>query len=151
MSNIQGKQAEFMVMAGQRICTLREVLRANKPNPQAELYMNLIEEEFDELQAAFVRYSNAVREDERLAILCEVLDGVADMAVVLMGLCNSLGLPFDAAFHEVHKSNMTKFAMDEASGQLHILRRADGKIIKPKDWTPPNLMSILKYKMVVGE
>ena len=150
MSNIQGKQAEFMVMAGQKIYTLREILKTNKASPQAELYMNLIEEEFDELQAAFVRYSNTVREDERLAILCEVLDGVADMAVVLMGLCNSLGLPFDSAFHEVHKANMNKF-IDGGDGVLKILKRADGKVIKPSGWTPPNIMSILKYRLVIGD
>lgn len=149
MSNIQGKQAEFMVLAQQRIYTLREVLKKG-PNPQAELYMNLIEEEFDELQASFTKYSNTVREDERLAILCDVLDGVADMAVVLMGLCNSLGLPFDSAFHEVHRANMNKF-VDRGDGVLTILKRADGKVIKPTGWTPPNIMSILKYRLVVGE
>lgn len=148
MSNVQGKQAEFMVMAGQKLFSLREVLKARGANPQAELYMTLVEEEFDELQKAFVNYSNAVREDERLAILCEVLDGISDMVVVLMGLCNSLGLPFDPAFNEVHRSNMTKFVMDEATGQYRILKRADGKVIKPKEWTKPNIMSILKYKLV---
>ncbi len=149
MSNIQGKQAEFMAMTGQKIFTLREVLKKG-PNPQAELYMNLIEEEFDELQSAFVKYSNTIREDERLAILCEVLDGIADMSVVLMGLCNSLGLPFDAAFNEVHRSNMNKF-VDDGTGVLRILKRVDGKVIKPVGWTPPNIMSILKYRLVTGE
>lgn len=149
-TNIQGKQAEFMAMTGQKIFGLREVLKARGANPQAEMYMNLVEEEFDELQKAFTIYSNTIREDERLQALCEVLDGIADMAVVLMGLCNSLGLPFDAAFNEVHRSNMTKFVQD-ADGKFVILKRADGKVIKPANWTKPNIISILKYKLVVGD
>jgi len=64
----------------------------------------------------------------------------------MMGVCNSLGLPFDAAFHEVHKSNMNKFTM--VDGQYKILKRVDGKVVKPHDWTPPNLMSILKYYLI---
>jgi len=150
MSNIQALQAEFMVAGQQKLNGLREILKERGPNKQAALYMNLIEEEFDELQKWFVVYANAVREDEKLAALCEVLDGICDLSVVLMGLCNSLGLPFDSAFLEVHKSNMNKFVPNE-DGTYTILKRVDGKIIKPSTWQKPNIMSILKYRLIMGD
>jgi len=150
MSNIQGMQAEFMIAAQQKLNTLRSVLKERGPNKQAELYMDLIEEEFDELHKWFVIYSNSVREDEKLGALAEVLDGVCDLAVVMMGFCNSLGLPFDQAYNEVHRSNMNKF-VPNGDGTYTILKRADGKVIKPANWVKPNIMSILKYRLVVGE
>jgi len=47
MSNIQAKQAEFMVMAQQRVAKLRDVVSAKGPMKDSELYMNLCEEDFD--------------------------------------------------------------------------------------------------------
>jgi hypothetical protein len=45
---------------------------------------------------------------------------------------------------------MNKFVKQE-DGTYRILKRADGKIVKPKDWQRPDIMSILKYKLVIGE
>jgi predicted HAD superfamily Cof-like phosphohydrolase len=146
--NIQGQQAEFMVAGQQQLGRLRQIVNAKgNTNDQAILYMNLCEEEFGELEDAFKIFLAAVRPDEKMAALSELLDAVCDLAVVMMGLCNSLGLPFEPAFNEVHRSNMAKFVMQE-DGSFKILKRADGKIIKPHDWTKPNIIDILKYKMI---
>lgn len=146
--NIQSKQGEFMAMSGQRIATLREVLRSKRVPADAALYMNLNYEEDAELKEWFDKYANAIREDEKLACLCELLDAICDSIVTRMGLCNALGLPFEAAYEEVHKSNMNKF-VDTPEGPK-ILKRVDGKVIKPAHWKKPDLMSILRYHLIQG-
>lgn len=147
MSNIQAKQAEFMVAGQQELGRLRKIINQTKPTQQELLYFNLCEEEFKECEEAFDIYLKAIRPDEKMAALAELLDGICDLAVVMMGLCNTLGLPFDPAFQEVHRSNMAKFEM-LPDGTFRILKRADGKVIKPHNWTKPNIIDILKYKMI---
>ena len=95
--------------------------------PARDVYVlrrKLIEEELDE-------YFNAACNGDR----AEVLDALCDLTYVLMGtvLVHGMGDVFDAAFAEVHRSNLRKFPDGVA------LRRADGKVIKPDSWTPPNL------------
>lgn len=88
------------------------------------LRRRLIEEELDE-------YWKACCDGDPV----EVLDALCDLAYVLMGTVIAHGMAgvFDRAFAEVHRSNMTKFP-----GGV-VTRRADGKVIKPDSWTPPNL------------
>lgn len=147
--SIQAKQAEFMVACDQRIRTLRETLKLKSIPKEATLYMNLIEEEFKELEGAFSVLVEADYEDAKLAALADLLDGVSDLAVVMMGLCNSLGLPFQEAFNEVHRSNMTK-TVKQLDGSYKVMKRADGKVMKPADFKRPDIMSILKYRLVTG-
>ena len=95
--------------------------------PAREIYLlrrKLIEEELDE-------YFEAACEGNTV----EVLDALCDLAYILMGtvLVHGMGDVFDEAFAEVHRSNMSKFPNGVA------LRRADGKVIKPESWSPPNL------------
>lgn len=149
MINIQGKQAEFMVFAGQPLHKLRDVLKQKNLNPETRLYYDLCLEEIKELQLAFDEYGRAIQEDEKLACLCDVADAVGDLAVVMMGLCNSLGIPFDQVYQEIHRSNMNKFVQTPEGPKL--LKRADGKVIKPNGWMKPNIMSVLKYALVMGE
>jgi predicted HAD superfamily Cof-like phosphohydrolase len=152
MSKTQAQmQSEFMLAGGQKRFSLNEILRSKTVPQQAYMYMNLIEEEVThELNKAFNNYANAVYPDEKLRALSDLLDAICDSKVVLSGLANTLGLPEDMAYEEVHKSNMTKFVMGP-NGELKVLKRVDGKVIKPKDWNPPNLLDILKYKLMIGE
>jgi predicted HAD superfamily Cof-like phosphohydrolase len=55
-----------------------------------------------------------------------------------MGLMNALGLPFDEVFDAIHQANMNKCV----DGQ--VIRRADGKILKPDGWKPANVLDLLK-------
>jgi predicted HAD superfamily Cof-like phosphohydrolase len=100
-----------------------------------------------ELSSAINAYYNSVYPDQRLAALADLLDAICDAKVVLSGLANTLSLPEDMAYEEVHRSNMRKYVRG-IDGKLVALKRADGKIIKPKDWTGPDILSILKYKLV---
>lgn len=69
-----------------------------------------------------------------------VLDALTDLQVVLDGAYLSLGFHRykDAAFAEVHRSNMSKLPPDGKP-----LHREDGKIMKGPGYTPPNLEAIL--------
>lgn len=63
-----------------------------------------------------------------------------------------MGLPMEAGWHEVHASNMAK--VDKETGK--VIRREDGKILKPKGWVGPNLAAILagepgNYSTAVAE
>jgi len=150
MSSQAVKQKEFMLAGGQRVYTLNEVINMKASVPkEAYLYMNLIEEEKKELDRAFNILSNTIYPDEKLAALADLLDQICDLKVVISGLSNSLGLPEDMAYDEVHKSNMNKFVRS-SDGKYKVIKREDGKVIKPADWSPPDILSILKYKLVTG-
>lgn len=89
-----------------------------------DLRFNLIQEEFDELAAA-----------HDLEDFPEFIDAIADSIYVLLGTCVSLGVDLEPIWKEVHKTNMAK-----APGNS----RKDGKILKPEDWTPPDIKPLLK-------
>lgn len=89
-----------------------------------------LQEELDELKEALANND-----------LVEVLDALTDLQYVLDGTYLSFGLQDakEAAFDEVHRSNMSK--LDE-NGQP-ILRPEDGKILKGPNYFKPNLQKIL--------
>ena len=89
--------------------------------------VGLLEEEFSEYKAA-VEANDVV----------EVADALADMLYVLYGTAIEHGIPINAVFAEVHRSNMTK--ADE-NGMPY--RRNDGKIIKGPRFEPPEIARLL--------
>ena len=72
--------------------------------------------------------------------MVEVLDALADIGYILAGTIINHGMQdiFDASFDEVHRSNMAKLVDGK------VLRREDGKVLKPEGWMPPNLGQFLK-------
>lgn len=94
------------------------------PEDRLELREELIREEFNELCAAM-----------RDADLVEVADALMDLIYVTIGAALEFGLPVDELFCEVHRTNMAK-----VGGK----RRADGKILKPDGWKPPNIAGVLE-------
>lgn len=89
-----------------------------------ELRLNLIEEELQEFREA----DNIV----------DVADALADLLYVVYGSAIEFGLPINAIFREVHRSNMSKVWPD---GTVHY--RDDGKVIKPETYSPPSLEQFL--------
>lgn len=98
------------------------------PN-QAELYLDLIEEEIKE-------FWNAYHDNNDV----EMIDGIADTIWVLVGYAHSRGWNIIGAFEEVARSNMSK--VDKLSGKL--LKRADGKVLKPDTYSPPDLAKFVR-------
>jgi predicted HAD superfamily Cof-like phosphohydrolase len=94
----------------------------------------LIEEEFWELKQAF-------SEGDVVAYA----DAVADLLYVVYGTADEAGIDVDAVFAEVHRSNMSKVGADGK-----VLKRADGKILKPDTYSPPDVESVLDAQAVWG-
>lgn len=94
-----------------------------------ELRIKLLKEEVDE-------YAEAARSGD----LVEVLDALADIGYILAGTIINHGMQqiYDDAFNEVHRSNMAKLVDGK------VLRRDDGKVMKPEGWMPPNLSQFLE-------
>ena len=119
--NYQKDVSNFMILGEQKIAS-----DLNLKNEQSKLYMNLIEEEFEETAKAF-------NEDD----LVEVADGLADMVWVIMGMCNSVGIDFDNIWEEVRDSNMSKFVDGKS------IKNEAGKIMKPETYFKPNIRKAL--------
>ena len=119
--NYQKDVSEFMILGEQKVS-----LVLNLKNDQTQLYMNLIEEEFNETLNAFI-------EDD----LVEVADGLADMVWVIMGMCNSAGIDFDKIWKEVKSSNMSKFVEGK------FIKNDAGKIMKPETYFKPDIKKAL--------
>ena len=67
----------------------------------------------------------------------EILDGLVDLTYVVLGAALDCGFDLDAAFEEVHLSNMSKLLPDGT-----VLRRDDGKVLKGPNFTPPDLRKL---------
>lgn len=97
------------------------------------LRINLLAEELEELQ-------EAIADNDPV----EVLDALIDLQYVLDGAFLSLGLHDvkDAAFNEVHRSNMSKLGEDGKP----IVRPEDGKILKGPDYFKPDMARFVEQK-----
>ncbi|NDB84313.1 MAG: hypothetical protein EB127_16645 [Alphaproteobacteria bacterium] len=93
---------------------------------QAELYTELVKEEYSELMDA-VESKNIV----------ETADACADLIWVVEGLMYSLGIDPQTVWDEVAKSNASK----TIDGKL--VKRDDGKVLKPETFRPPNIQRAL--------
>lgn len=67
----------------------------------------------------------------------EVIDGCCDLSVVTIGTLSAFGVPDAVFLEEIDCNNLSKVE----GGHM----REDGKWMKPSDWKPPALMSILNH------
>jgi predicted HAD superfamily Cof-like phosphohydrolase len=96
-------------------------------DPQIELYMDLITEEYHELQEAYMEQ-----------VVVDVADALEDMVWVIMGMASTLGIDFNDIWEEVKRSNMSKF-----TNNIIIRDGKTGKILKPSTFSEPDLAPIL--------
>jgi predicted HAD superfamily Cof-like phosphohydrolase len=89
-----------------------------------KMYLNLIDEEYKELNDALIT-------DNRL----EQLDALVDILVVTMGAIRAGGFDSEGAWNEVMQTNFAK--IDKETGKVR--KRNDGKVLKPDGWNPPDL------------
>jgi len=97
--------------------------------------VGFIEEEFTELK-------KAVQEKD----LVEVADALVDIVYVCVGMARVMGIPFTECWDEVQKTNMTKITgkfAKENNIKCTKLPPHPEYVMKPLDWTPPNLKDIL--------
>ena len=121
MTNPFHDQDKFMTACEQTITSMND--------EQFKMYAGLIAEEYDELREA-IAAGDAV----------ETLDALVDILVVTIGAINSMGADAEGAWREVMATNFNK--IDRRTGK--VLRREDGKVLKPEGWQPPELAKFLK-------
>ena len=118
--NVFRDQESFMKSCGQTVDGFNK--------DQFRLYVDLIAEETTEL-------TDAMAEDNHV----EVLDALIDTLVVTIGALHSLGVDAEGAWKEVMRSNFSK--VDKETGMVR--KREDGKVLKPIDFSPPDLAPFL--------
>jgi predicted HAD superfamily Cof-like phosphohydrolase len=123
MTNPFRDQAKFMTACDQTVD------RGN--TDQFNMYLKLIEEEAEELNQAII-------DKDRV----EMLDALIDMLVVTIGAIHSAGFDAEGAWKEVMRTNFAK--IDKDTGK--VVKREDGKVLKPDGWTPPDLKPFIERK-----
>jgi predicted HAD superfamily Cof-like phosphohydrolase len=63
-----------------------------------------------------------------------------DMIWVILGFCYMKGYNVKGAWDEVARSNLSK--INPETGK--VIKRQDGKVLKPDGWTPPQLEQFTK-------
>lgn len=121
MNKILNDQRQFMTACGQTVDVYN--------HDQFHLYKRLIGEEVSELIQAISSNNKT-----------EQLDALIDILVVTTGALHSLGVDGEGAWDEVMRTNFAK--VDSKTGK--VIRREDGKILKPEGWQPPKLEQYIK-------
>jgi predicted HAD superfamily Cof-like phosphohydrolase len=125
MSKVFTDVAVFLKAVGQEIPSTPQ----QTVSDQAQLYKKLIKEEYEEFWEA-----EAVSDD------VEEIDACFDMMWVIIGYMKSRGWDCENIWDEGAKSNLSK--IDPLSGK--VIRREDGKILKPEGWKPPDFTKFAK-------
>jgi predicted HAD superfamily Cof-like phosphohydrolase len=86
----------------------------------------LIIEEYNELYEAYTNKD-----------IVEIADACADLKWVIEGLEHTLNIPQQEVWNEVARSNLQKIGPDGK-----VLKREDGKVMKPEGWTPPDIKTL---------
>jgi len=113
---MQEQVKKFMIASGQTVYI--------NNSEQSDLYENLIAEELGE-------FTDAALDNDAV----ETLDACMDLIWVIIGYCYSRGFNIDEAWAEVARSNLDK--IDPKTGK--VLKREDGKVLKPEGWVGPKL------------
>lgn len=89
-----------------------------------KMYLDLIREETDELEEALI-------DNDKV----EQLDALVDILVVTMGAIRAAGWDGEGAWKEVMDTNFAK--INPETGK--VIKREDGKVLKPEGWKAPEL------------
>ena len=92
----------------------------------------MIVEEFKEFLEAERLFNNSP------ALKADALKELADLVYVCYQYAANMGWDLDEALNRVHTSNMSKL---DANGNP--IYRADGKVLKGPNYTPPNLEDLV--------
>lgn len=99
-----------------------------------------------DLKTALLRYKLMREENEEYlkaaeeGDMVEIADALGDMLYILCGTILKHGMQdkIVEVFEEIQRSNMSKLGADGKP-----IYRADGKVMKGENYTPPNIKSIL--------
>lgn len=142
MSSMAEDVLEFMIAMDQLPAPLSDF--AHTPLPTVDLATMLMfgdgegakRGEVNEMADAW----NAFTVSRSLEHLTEFVDGAIDSIYVILWTLNKLGVPADACWKEVQRSNMAKLGPDGKP----LKNPETGKIMKPEGWQPPDLFGLLQ-------
>lgn len=117
----QGDVQRFHELFGLPVLNRPQLITAARIEFRAEL----IREEVTETIDAMLLQADIV----------EIADGICDSIYVLLGAALEFGIDISPIWNEVQRTNMLK-----EGGSI----REDGKILKPKDWIPPQIEKLLE-------
>ena len=109
--------------------TFIEACDQEKSESNSELYKTLMAEEYKEFLDAHLDVNKV-----------EELDACMDLIWVTLGYCYMNGWDVQGAWNEVARSNLSK--INSETGK--VIKREDGKVLKPEGWTPPSLEQFTK-------
>ncbi len=108
------------------------------PTDVVKLRERLITEEAREFRfASYAMYNST---DRTPIDMVEIADALADLLYVVFGAAITYGIPIEAIFTEVHRSNMTK-------SMLKNEKSIKGKTLKGSDYEPPQIEDVLRREM----
>lgn len=169
--HLHDEQKDFMRMTSHTMLPLEEVYN-NMHEPHVKrvisLWISLIYEEGKKelvdmvrerlLDDSALQLSSGTKKEYDLQTLTLMIDGAIDTIYVVYGLLNAIGIDITKYFNEVHNTNMAKGLPCDCNGFLHecpkcngsgkvVTRRADGKVMKPAGWEPPNIRRLLEQDL----
>jgi predicted HAD superfamily Cof-like phosphohydrolase len=116
---------------------------------RGKLMLEELLEVFDELNLDITIYVDgpepgfgvAHKLDPKPINKAKVAKELADLLYVTYGSGDTMDIPMDEVYREVHRSNMSKLGADGKP-----VRREDGKVLKGPNYSPADIESVLKVK-----
>ncbi|WP_089084682.1 nucleoside triphosphate pyrophosphohydrolase family protein [Aquitalea magnusonii] len=104
------------------------------------MWENMLHEEMAEFLHALqeFRQLDGCSADEQQRRMAELTAEGVDVLNVLTGLLLSQGMPLEAMTEAIHQANLRK----QIDGK--VVRRADGKILKPEGWQPADKLGVIR-------
>lgn len=109
-----------------------------QPQAVRNLRMDLMEEELWEFYHATGGDDGGI-DQRRVGSLPDIADAIGDIVYVAVGAAQRYGIDLRPIMREIHAANMRKRGKD---GKM--IRRADGKILKPDGWVGPDIAGVLR-------
>ena len=102
------------------------------------LRMRLIKEEYGEVMQELGKLTRQDDPDDITSVYRNLLKELADLRYVAEGCAVALGLPIEAAYREVHTSNMSKLGTDGRP-----IYREDGKVLKGPNYREADMTALI--------
>ena len=95
------------------------------------------------LMEELAEYTNAITKKDAAG----ALDALVDIVYIALGTAWLFNLPFEKAWNEVQKANMSKIRAKDKTGK----RGTKFDVVKPKDWKAPNIEKIIEEERELNE
>ena len=95
------------------------------------------------LMEELAEYTNAITKKDAVG----ALDALVDIVYIALGTAWLFNLPFEKAWNEVQKANMSKIRAKDKTGK----RGTKFDVVKPKDWKAPNIEKIIEEEREINE